>query len=69
MLREQGTQDFGDRIGDYLDADLMRSLHHYPGRDRSGEITISTRDAIAWGKAHMRPVAEPGTKHHYTDTS
>ena len=32
-------------------------------------FTISTRDAIEWGKEHMKPVAEPGTKHHYTDTN
>lgn len=32
-------------------------------------FTISTREAIAWGKEHMTPVAEPGKKHHYTDTN
>jgi D-alanyl-D-alanine carboxypeptidase len=32
-------------------------------------FTIATRDAIAWGKAHMRPVAVPGAKHHYSDTN
>ncbi|MFW6313270.1 MAG: serine hydrolase domain-containing protein [Spirochaetota bacterium] len=32
-------------------------------------FTISTRDAVAWGKEHMKPVSEPGKKHHYTDTN
>lgn len=32
-------------------------------------FTISTRDAVAWGKEHMKPVVEPGKKHHYTDTN
>ena len=32
-------------------------------------FTISTRDAIEWGKEHMKPVAAPGEKHHYTDTN
>jgi D-alanyl-D-alanine carboxypeptidase len=31
--------------------------------------TIATREAVEWGKEHMRPVAEPGRKHHYTDTN
>jgi D-alanyl-D-alanine carboxypeptidase len=31
--------------------------------------TIATREAIEWGKEHMQPVAEPGRKHHYTDTN
>ncbi|MFW5695441.1 MAG: serine hydrolase domain-containing protein, partial [Alkalispirochaeta sp.] len=30
---------------------------------------ITTREAVEWGKEHMRPVAEPGRKHHYTDTN
>lgn len=30
---------------------------------------ISTREAITWGKQHMKPVAKPGTKHYYTDTN
>lgn len=30
---------------------------------------ISTTEAIAWGKEHLKPVAEPGRKHHYTDTN
>jgi D-alanyl-D-alanine carboxypeptidase len=98
MLFEQGKLDFTDRIGDYLDSDLMNELHVYRGHDYSNEITIrhllmqtsglydvfyslwekmmadpsftiSTRDAIEWGKEHMKPVAEPGKKHHYTDTN
>lgn len=98
MLAEQGRLAFTDRIGDYLDADLMKGLHVHHGRDHSSEITIrhllmqtsglydvfyalwnkmmadpsftvTTRDAIIWGKEHMRPVAEPGAKHHYTDTN
>jgi D-alanyl-D-alanine carboxypeptidase len=32
-------------------------------------FTIQTREAIEWGKEHMKPVAEPGRKHHYTDTN
>lgn len=97
-LQEQGKLDFTDRIGDYLDPELMTGLHHYRGRDYSNEITIrhllmqtsglydvffplwekmaadpsfaiSTREAIEWGKKHMKPVSEPGRKHHYTDTN
>ncbi|MFW6312724.1 MAG: serine hydrolase domain-containing protein [Spirochaetota bacterium] len=97
-LHEQGKLDFTDRIGDYLDAELMKGLHVYRGRDYSNEITIrhllmqtsglydvfyslwermmadpsftiTTREAISWGKEHMKPVAEPGKKHHYTDTN
>lgn len=97
-LQEQGKLDFTDRIGDYLDPELMTGLHHYRGRDYSNEITIrhllmqtsglydvffplwekmaadpsfaiSTREAIEWGKEHMKPVSEPGKKHHYTDTN
>ena len=29
----------------------------------------STREAIAWGKQNMKPVTEPGKRHHYTDTN
>lgn len=97
-LYEAGSLKFTDAIGDYLDAELMKKLHVYRGRDYSNEITvrhllmqtsglfdvfyplwekmivdpsftISTRDAITWGKEHMKPVAEPGKKHHYTDTN
>jgi D-alanyl-D-alanine carboxypeptidase len=97
-LYEEGKLDFADRIGVYLDAELMKGLHVYRGRDYSDEITIrhllmqtsglydvfyalwekmladpsfaiSTRDAIAWGKENMKPVAEPGKKLHYTDTN
>ncbi len=98
LLSEQGKLDFTDRIGNYLDSDLMNGLHVYHGHDYSNEITIrqllmqtsglydvfytlwekmmadpsftiSTREAIEWGKEHMKPVAEPGKKHHYTDTN
>jgi len=98
MLYEQGKLDFEDPIGDYLDDELMKSLHVYRGRDYSGEITvrqllmqtsglydvffpllkkmtedpsfsITTKEAVTWGKEHMKPVAEPGKKHHYTDTN
>jgi len=98
MLYERGELDFTDKIGAYLDAELMKGLHVYGGRDYSSEITIrhllmqtsglydvfyplwkkmindpsftiSTREAITWGKEHMKPVAEPGKVHHYTDTN
>ncbi|MFW5795990.1 MAG: serine hydrolase domain-containing protein [Alkalispirochaeta sp.] len=98
MLHEEGALRFTDRIGAYLDDELMRGLHVYRGHDYSGEITIrhllmqtsglydvfyplwkkmmqdplyaiTTRDAISWGKEHMRPVDVPGAKHHYTDTN
>ncbi len=98
MLYERGELDFTDRIGAYLDAELMKGLHVYRGRDYSNDITvrhllmqtsglydvfyemwermmadpsftISTREAIEWGKEYMKPVAEPGKKHHYTDTN
>lgn len=32
-------------------------------------FTISTREALEWGKHNMKPVAVPGKKHHYTDTN
>ncbi len=40
MLYERGELDFTDRIGAYLDADLMKGLHVYRGRDYSNDITI-----------------------------
>lgn len=33
------------------------------------DYTITTRDAILWARDHMRPVAPPGKKVHYTDTN
>ncbi|HDR52943.1 MAG TPA: class C beta-lactamase-related serine hydrolase [Mariniphaga anaerophila] len=30
---------------------------------------ISPRDAVLWGKQNLKPVAEPGKKHFYTDTN
>ena len=97
-LYEQGKLDFADKIGAYLDVELMKGLHVYRGHDYSSEITIrhllmqtsglfdvfyslwekmmadpsftiTTREAITWGKEHMKAVAEPGRKHHYTDTN
>ena len=32
-------------------------------------FSITTREAVAWGRQHMKPAAEPGKKHHYTDTN
>jgi len=98
MLYEQGKLDFDDKIGEYLDADLMQHLHVYKGKDYSDQITvrhllkqtsglndvfyllfkkitedpefsISPREAIIWGKKHLKPKGEPGKKHFYTDTN
>jgi D-alanyl-D-alanine carboxypeptidase len=98
MLVEHGELNFTDKIGAYVDAEVMKDLHVYRGRDYSDEITvrnllmqtsglydvfyplwkkmveeptftITTREAINWGKRRMKPVAEPGKKHHYTDTN
>ncbi len=30
---------------------------------------ITTREAVLWGKEHLKPVAAPGKKHFYTDTN
>ena len=30
---------------------------------------ISTREAVFWGKKHLKPVARPGQRHFYTDTN
>ena len=30
---------------------------------------ISPREAVLWGKENLKPVAEPGKKHFYTDTN
>ena len=32
-------------------------------------FSISAREAVLWGKQHLRPVAEPGKRHFYTDTN
>ncbi len=40
MLHDQGLLAFNDKIKDYLDADLMRNLHVYKGKDYSGDISI-----------------------------
>jgi D-alanyl-D-alanine carboxypeptidase len=42
---------------------LLSKLTDDPG------FTITPRDAIAWGKEHLKPVAVPGKKHFYTDTN
>lgn len=98
MLFDMKLLDYNDPIGKFLDADLMRGLHVYKGKDYSGDITIrhllmqtsglfdvfydllkemrsnpefqiTPREAIEWGKEHLKPVAGPGKKHHYTDTN
>ncbi|MBD3167752.1 serine hydrolase [bacterium] len=98
ILHERGLLDFDDRIGKYLDSDLMNNLHIHKGRDHSSEILIrhllkqtsglndvfhpllkrlveepgfeiTPRAAVEWGKEHLKPVAAPGKKHHYTDTN
>ncbi len=33
------------------------------------EFEISPREAVLWGKEHLKPVAVPGKKHSYTDTN
>lgn len=40
MLHDKGMMSFDDKIVKYLDADLMRGLHVYKGKDYSGEISI-----------------------------
>lgn len=35
----------------------------------SPDFEITTREAIAWGKENLKPVAIPGKKHFYTDTN
>lgn len=30
---------------------------------------IAPREAVMWGKEHLKPKAKPGEKHHYTDTN
>lgn len=40
ILAEKGKLDFNDRIGRYLDAELMDRLHYYQGKDYSDKITI-----------------------------
>ncbi len=42
---------------------LFKKMLQDPG------FRISPRDAIQWGKEHLRPVAVPGKKHFYTDTN
>ena len=32
-------------------------------------FSITTREALEWGKAHMQPAFKPGKKHQYTDTN
>lgn len=33
------------------------------------DFRITTREAVEWGKANLKPVSAPGKKHHYTDTN
>jgi len=40
ILYDKGLLNFEDTIAQYLDADLMRGLHIYKGKDYSGDITI-----------------------------
>lgn len=40
MLHDKGLLSFDDRIEKYLDAELMRGLHVYKGKDYSGDITL-----------------------------
>ena len=40
MMCDKGLLSFDDKIAKYLDADLMRSLHVYKGKDYSGDIII-----------------------------
>ncbi len=35
--------------------------------DQSLEITV--REALLWGKTHLKPIGKPGQKHFYTDTN
>jgi D-alanyl-D-alanine carboxypeptidase len=32
-------------------------------------LEISVREALIWGKTHLKPVGKPGQKHFYTDTN
>lgn len=38
-------------------------------RIADSSFAISTTETIEWGKSQMKPVAEPGKKHLYTDTN
>jgi D-alanyl-D-alanine carboxypeptidase len=40
MLHDNGLLSFDDKIEKYLDADLMRGLHVYKGKDYSRDISI-----------------------------
>jgi D-alanyl-D-alanine carboxypeptidase len=42
---------------------LLKRMMKTPG------VSITPRDAIEWGKAHLKPAAVPGKKHFYTDTN
>jgi len=98
VLYEKDKLDFDEKIGTYLDAELMDGLHVYKGQEYSDEIrikhllkqtsglgdvfyhllnkmledptfSITPREAVIWGKDHVKPVAVPGEKHVYTDTN
>ena len=32
-------------------------------------LEFTPREAVLWGKEHLRPTARPGQRHHYTDTN
>ena len=49
-------------LNDVFDPLLKRMLEN-PG------FTITPREAVSWGKAHLKPVAVPGKRHFYTDTN
>ncbi len=98
MLYDKGKLAFDNPISQFLDADIMRRLHIYKGKDYSDQIRIkhllqqtsglddvffplfekmiddstlkfTVREALEWGKYNLKPVAEPGRKHFYTDTN
>lgn len=97
LLHDVGKLDFRDHIHRYLDAELMKGLHVFKGKDYSEQITIthllqqtsglgdvffplwkklrkggfsvSAREAVIWGKEHIRPKFPPGAANHYGDTN
>ena len=48
-------------------ADCFWPLLKRMGDDPTLEFT--PREAVLWGKEHLRPKARPGQRHHYTDTN
>ncbi|MFT4307872.1 MAG: serine hydrolase domain-containing protein [Candidatus Woesearchaeota archaeon] len=47
--------------------DVFYELYRRMVRDETFRPT--TRDAVLWGKEHLKPVARPGRRHYYTDTN